>query len=682
MDDPHRWLEEVTGARALEWARQQNARTLERLQADPLFAPILRRSLEILNAGDRIPVPSVRGSQVYNLWRDERHEHGLWRRTSVSSFGSEHPEWQILLDVDALARAEATNWVWSAPEWPSPDIRRVLLRLSVGGADAVVHREFDLDRARFVSDGFFVPESKSRVAWRDADSVFLAPAFDDDQVTASGYPRRMLIWKRGTPMAESELVFEGKHSDVSVAARRVWDRGKHFDVIVRAPEFFRQEYYLLRDGRTQRLEVPADATLIDIIDGQVLIKLKSEWQALRCPEGALVAAPLESLLDGVPHVDVLYAPGERSAVTSVTATATTALVTVLDNVAGKLVCASRNDGAWRVHDVTLPGLGTVEVIAADDSSDRAFVSFMGFLTPTSLYTVDGSDVPPRLVGTEPERFDANGMTVAQQYATSADGTQVPYFVVTPHGITANADSPTLLSAYGGFNIARTPVYSGVLGSAWLERGGVYVLANIRGGGEFGPAWHRAALKENRQRAFDDFIAVAEDLIARGITSSTRLGIQGGSNGGLLVGAAFTQRPDLFGAVVCQVPLLDMRRFHRLLAGASWMAEYGDPDDPAQWAYIGRYSPYHNVQRGARYPEVLFTTSTRDDRVHPGHARKMVARMQEFGHDVLYYENLEGGHGGAADLQQTAFLQALIFTYLHQRLNGAASARAADVDIMS
>jgi prolyl oligopeptidase len=665
--DPYAWLEAVDSERALDWARAQNARTLVALQAHPLFEPIHRRNREILMADDRIDYPEIHGGYAFNFWRDATHERGIWRRSEIQSYCGGSPSWDVLLDVDCVAADEGRNWVWAGAQLLRPSYDRALIPLSIGGADATVYREFDLERRRFVEGGFTLPESKSRLAWRDGDSVFAALALTEDQLTDSGYPRQVRIWRRGDPLAAAEFLFAGERGDVSVSAMRIWDGDDHYDLLVRAPEFFRREYHLVDAlGRISRLTIPDDAMLAGIVDGQALIRLKSAWQVRGSAfaAGALVSAPLASLLTGLPRLELLHAPGERSAISDVATTRSTVLISILDNVVGRLLRFERRNGRWERGEVPVPELGTVTMIGADDRSDHALFSHTGFLTPARLFHIDRDTTPVR---SEPVWFDTNGMTVSQYEATSRDGTKIPYFLVAPAGFVANARNPTLLSAYGGFEVARTPIYSGVLGTAWLEHGGVYVLANIRGGGEFGPRWHQAARKENRQRAYDDFIAVAEDLIARRITSPEHLGIQGGSNGGLLVGAAFTQRPELFNAVVCQVPLLDMRRYHRLLAGASWMAEYGDPDDPDQWHFISGYSPLHNVSATTCYPQVLFTTSTRDDRVHPGHARKMAAKMQALGHDVLYYENIEGGHGGAANLAQTAFVQALVYAYLHGRL---------------
>jgi prolyl oligopeptidase len=670
-DDPYLWLEQVEGPNALAWARGQNEVSLAELEAHPLFEPIHQRALEILTSDQRIAYPSLQGGMIYNFWRDAEHVRGIWRRTTIEDYRNAEPDWEVLLDVDALAEAEGQNWVWAGANCRYPAYDRCLVNLSIGGADASVTREFDLETRRFVDDGFRVEESKSSIGWRDLDSVFYGPAFTPEQVTDSGYPRTVRIWRRGTDTAASELVFEGEQGDVAVFAARFWDGDDHYDMIIRAPGFFSRHYYLYRDGATHRLTVPDDAELAGLLDGQALINLKSDWtvNGTTYRQGALVAGPIDSFETETPELAVIFEPAERASIAGVSTTENTVLVNVLDNVVSKMLRFTHQDGRWVSETLTVPELGSIAVVSADDRSDRFYYNYTGFLTPSTLFEADAdaADDSHTQVRGEPAWFEADGMAVAQYEATSADGERIPYFVVTPAGFEANGSNPTLLAAYGGFEVSRTPFYSGVVGTAWLERGGVYVLANIRGGGEFGPKWHQAALKQNRQRAFDDLIAVAENLIERNITSPDHLGIQGGSNGGLLVGAVMVQRPDLFDAVVSQVPLLDMQRYHRLLAGASWMAEYGDPDDPEQWAWLSKYSPYQNVKADVDYPRAFFTTSTRDDRVHPGHARKMVAKMLDQGHDLLYYENIEGGHGGAANLKQAAFLNALIYAYLHGQL---------------
>ncbi|MFN2334160.1 MAG: prolyl oligopeptidase family protein [Wenzhouxiangellaceae bacterium] len=677
QNDPYLWLENVEGPNALAWARGQNETSLAELEAQPVFAPIHERALQILTSDERIAYPSLMGGEVYNFWRDAEHVRGIWRKTSLDSYRDDETGWDVIIDVDRLAESEDENWVWAGSDCRYPDYDRCLVGLSIGGADATVRREFDLQSRSFVEDGFAVPESKSGISWRDRDSVFYGPAFEPEDMTDSGYPRTVRLWRRGQARADSELIFEGAKTDVASQGVRFWDGDDYYDLIIRVPDFFSRHYFRYIDGEVRRIPIPEDAELAGMLDGQLLVELKSDWDVAgkTWKQGALIAAPIESFEAGAPELSVVFQPDPRASISGVTTTESTVIVNVLDNVAGRLLRFTHGDDGWHDEALDVPELGSISVVTADDKSDRFFYNYTGFLTPSTLFEADAVANTHTQVRSEPAWFEGEGMDVTQHEAVSADGERIPYFVVKPRGFEANGQNPTLLGAYGGFEVSRTPFYSGVTGSAWLERGGVYVLANIRGGGEFGPKWHQAALKEKRQRAFDDLIAVSEDLIERGITSPEHLGIQGGSNGGLLVGAVMVQRPELFNAVVCQVPLLDMKRYHKLLAGASWMAEYGDPDDPDQWQYIREYSPYQNVSEGSQYPRAFFTTSTRDDRVHPGHARKMVAKMLDQGHDVLYYENIEGGHGGAANLKQRAYLSALIFAYLHQQLFGSVDGAA-------
>ncbi|MEN1729413.1 MAG: prolyl oligopeptidase family serine peptidase, partial [Pseudomonadota bacterium] len=672
-EDPFLWLEEVESEAALDWARGQNERSESYLTAHPLFEDIKARNLETFTSEDRIAYPSLMGGQIYNFWRDATHVRGIWRKTSTEDYRNEDPDWDVLLDVDALAESEGENWVWAGSSCVYPSYDRCLIGLSRGGADAAVRREFDMDSRQFVDGGFVLPESKSYLSFRDKDSVFYGPAFEAEQMTTSEYPRQVYIWERGSSRDEAQLVFEGETSDVLVTGLRFWDGDTPYDMILRLPTFFTREYHLLVDGETQKIDVPGDAQLSGVVDGQLLVELKSDWQRGETvwQQGALIATSIDAMMAGEAEFELLFQPNERQAVGSVASTDNAVLVQFLDNVNGEMLRFTHDEDGWTRQALSVPEMGTLSVVSADDRSDRFYYRYTGFLTPSRLYEADAMADTHEAIRSEPSWFDAEGMSVMQYEATSADGEQIPYFVVTPPGFEADGSNPTLLSAYGGFEVARTPFYSSSVGNSWLTRGGVFVLANIRGGGEFGPRWHQAALKENRQRAFDDLIAVAEDLIERDITSPDHLGIQGGSNGGLLVGAVMVQRPDLFNAVVCQVPLLDMKRYHKLLAGASWMAEYGNPDIEEEWAYISEYSPYQNLSADADYPVAFVTTSTRDDRVHPGHARKLVARMIEQGHEVLYYENIEGGHGGAANLNQAAYLQALIYAYLHERLGGEA-----------
>lgn len=669
LDDPYLWLEEVTGERALDWVKSQNALSTQELERSAAFETLRSNLLAILDSRERIPYVAKHGAFFYNFWRDAKNPRGLWRRTTLAEYRKSAPAWEVVLDLDQLAEKEKENWVWKGYTVLYPSYDRCLVFLSRGGADATVVREFDLEHPGFVQDGFFLPEAKSDVAWRNRDALYVGTDFGPGSLTTSGYPRVIKEWQRHTPLSAARTVFEGKAEDVRVDVSVVHDHGFTYELIGRAKTFFTTETQARRGGEWLRINKPEDAQLSTFAD-QVLLRLRSDWTVgnQRFPAGALVGADFEACLRGQPVFEALYLPGERRSLAATTDTKNFLVLTELDNVRNRLLALKRQNGQWTRVKLATPEFGSVSISGIDpDESDDYFLTVSDYLTPSSLYlgTV-GKEQRERLKSL-PAFFNAQGLAISQHEAVSQDGTRVPYFQVSRQDLPLNGRNPTLLYGYGGFEIPLLPTYNASVGSAWLQRGGTFVVANIRGGGEFGPKWHEAARKQNRQRAYDDFIAVAEDLIARKVTSPRHLGIQGGSNGGLLMGVMLTQRPDLFKAVVCQVPLLDMRRFNRLLAGASWMDEYGDPDKPEDWAYISRYSPYHQVTRGTRYPRVLFTTSTRDDRVHPGHARKMVARMKEQGHDVLYYENIEGGHGGAANNRQAAYMSALAYTFLLKEL---------------
>ncbi len=663
-DDPFLWLEEVEGAKALEWVAEQSAATTKVLEARPEFEPIRKQTLEILDSADRIPYVGIRGNDLYNFWQDEEHVRGIWRRTSLEQYRQAEPEWGTVLDIDALVESEGESWVWKGPTCLAPDYRHCMVALSRGGGDAVVYREFDTETNTFVSDGFTLPEAKSEVNWRDADHLWVGTDFGEGSLTDSGYPRIVKLWTRGTPLEAAVTVFEGKAEDVSVGAYSQHTPEGRYDIIYRTPAFFRGERFLRLGERLVKLDLPDDVQFQGFFKDRLLIALRSDWTVggTTYPQDALMALNLDAFLRGCRSFDLLFEPSAKVSLAGVAWTRDRLLMTTLDNVRGRLYELQPTAEGWDRKQVSLPGLGQASFAATSKDQDLYFFAYQDFLTPSSLWLVNGDTKPEKLKST-PAFFDTEGMTVTQHEATSADGTLIPYFLVTPKDYTPTGENPTLLYGYGGFEISETPFYSAVWGTAWLERGGVAALANIRGGGEFGPAWHQAALKSNRNKSFEDFIAVAEDLAKRKITSPEHLGIMGGSNGGLLVGAVMTQRPDLFDAVVCQVPLLDMKRYNKLLAGASWMAEYGNPDIPEEWAFIQKWSPYHNLAKDADYPEALFITSTRDDRVHPGHARKMVALLQSLGHPVLYYENTEGGHAAAADHGQKARMTALEMTYL-------------------
>ncbi len=675
-DDPYRWLEEVQGEQALAWARARNAETAAVLDASPGFAALEQRLLSIFDSKEKIPYVEQLGGAWYNLWKDAANPRGLWRRTTPAEYRTAAPKWETVLDLDALGAAEKENWVFHGATCLKPEERFCLLSLSRGGADAAVVREFDLKTRRFVEGGFSLPEAKSRTTWIDKDTLFVGTDFGPGSLTDSGYPRLVKRWKRGTPIAAATLVYEARPADMGAAGWRDPTRGFERDFVERTITFYSNQLFLLRGATLVKVEKP-DSADASVFREWLFLQLRDDWTVggTTWPAGSLLATRLERFLAGDRTFDQLFTPGERRSLVSFSPTRHHLLLNELDDVRGRVSLLTPGAAGWKRQPLPgAPELVTVGVSPIDpDHSDDYFMTVTGYTTPTSLLHGTAGGAAPRPLKQLPAYFDAAGLTVSQHQAVSADGTRVPYFQVARAGLKLDGQNPTLLYGYGGFEISLLPGYAASVGAAWLERGGVYVVANIRGGGEFGPRWHQAALKAGRPRAYEDFIAVAEDLVKQRVTGPTRLGIHGGSNGGLLMGNMLVRRPDLFGAVVCQVPLLDMRRYHLLLAGASWMGEYGNPDDPAEWAFIEGFSPYHQVKPGVRYPPTLFMTSTRDDRVHPGHARKMMARLMESKQPVLAYENIEGGHGGAANNQQAAHMAALTYTFLWQRLGGATPA---------
>jgi prolyl oligopeptidase len=672
-DDPYIWLEDVEGEKALEWVEQNNEKSLGYLEALPNFAALRDRNLEIYDSDERIASPTLRGSYVYNFWRDADNKRGLWRRATLDDYVAGKSSWEIILDLDKLAEQEGEDWVWKGTSCLRPEYRHCLLELSRGGADAVVVREFDVEKLAFVDDGFYLAEAKSNLSWIDEDSVYVGTDFGEGSLTDSGYPRTARIWERGEPVQEATEAFAGEQADVAAGVFRSWDQDTPYDIAYRAPTFYTSESYLLDDdGALTRIGIPDDADLQGIMNGQMIVELKSDWKPADATygQGAVISIDFARFMAGARDFDVLFAPNGTVAIKrgGVMSTRDYVILNLLDDVVSRMMRFSYVDGEWRGEDIEAESPGSINLVTAAEDSNVFFFSYEGFLRPDTLYVANDGGATIEPLKSLPDFFDTKGMTVEQHFATSKDGTKVPYFLVLPDGFEANGNTPTLLYGYGGFEISLAPSYSATVGHSWLKKGGAYALANIRGGGEYGPAWHQAALKEKRQRAYDDFIAVGEDLIKRKITSSKQLGIRGGSNGGLLTGVMLTQRPDLWNAVVVQVPLLDMKRFNTMLAGASWMGEYGNPDTD-DWEFIKQYSPYHNVQKDVSYPKPFFTTSTRDDRVHPAHARKMVARMSEMGHDLLYFENTVGGHAGASDNTQAARNEALIYSYLWDQLGG-------------
>jgi prolyl oligopeptidase len=662
-DDPHLWLEDIAGEDALDWVRARNAPTQAEFSGAQ-FEAMRAEALEVLDTDARIPYVRRRGDYLYNFWRDAANPRGLWRRTTLDSYCTDSPDWDVLVDVDDLARADDENWVWAGANVIEPDHTRALISLSRGGSDAAIVREFDMGTRKFVDDGFALPEAKSGTSWVDLDTLLVGTDFGADSLTESGYPRIVKRWRRGQPVQDAETVFEGSASDVIVAAGVDRTPGFERTMLRRALDFFNDQLYELRGDELIRIDAPTDAT-VSVHRQWLLIELRTDWLTGNASytAGSLLAADYDEFLAGTAQLRVVFEPDEHSSLLHYAWTRDRLIVVTLVDVASRVEIVT--PGSWQRRPARdVPANTNTVIAAADDTGDEIFLDSSGFVTPSRLLhgAVDG---PLKQIKSAPEFFDAENISVAQHFATSKDGTAIPYFVVGPGD--ATGPGPTLLGGYGGFEVARTPGYDGVLGRLWLARGGTFALANIRGGGEYGPGWHTQAMRDGRHLVAEDFAAVATDLVGRGITTVPQLGAQGGSNGGLLMGIMLTQYPQLFGALVCQVPLLDMRRFHLLLAGASWVAEYGDPDDPADWEFIAEYSPYHNISSDVDYPPVLITTSTRDDRVHPAHARKMTAALEAAGHRVWYYENIEGGHAGAADNAQVAFKSALSFSFLWRML---------------
>lgn len=676
-NDPYQWLEDVTGDKPLDWVRAQNAKTDAALASTPEFKAMEAGIREVLDSDAKIPGVQKIGDWYYNFWKDRNHERGIWRRTTLEEYRKPNPAWETIIDLDALNKAEGENWVWHGADCLRPEYNRCLVALSRGGADADVTREFDVASKRWVEGGFFRPEAKGALGWIDRDTVYVYTDFGAGTMTESGYPRVVKRWKRGTPLASAQVVYEGKADDMYIAAYHDDTPGFERDFVSRTLAFYNDELYLVgKDGKLAKVDAPNSANK-GVKRQWLTLELREPWTVggKTYPAGSLLATDFDGFMAGKREFDVLFEPTDSTSLASYSWTKSHLVLNVLDDVKNRLSVLTPTAQGWKRGEfVGAPAFGTLGVSAVDDDeSDAVWLTATDYLTPTTLSLAQLGKAPEQLKAM-PSFFDGSNDVIEQHFATSKDGTRVPYFLVRPKGLKADGSNPTLLYGYGGFEIALTPGYSGGLGRSWLDRGGVYAVANIRGGGEYGPRWHQAALKANRHKAYEDFAAVAQDLIDRRITSPRHLGVQGGSNGGLLTGNMLTQYPELFGAVVVQVPLLDMKRYNKLLAGASWMAEYGNPDT-ADWEFIRTFSPYHLFDPGKSYPPVIFTTSTRDDRVHPGHARKMAAKMIEAGKDVTYYENIEGGHGGAANNAQAAHMAALAYSFLWQRLSAGADGKA-------
>ena len=671
--DPNMYLEQVDGARAIATVKAWNAKSRAELERQPGFADYRKRALALLSTNQKIAEPDqVLGDKVLNFWQDAEHPRGLWRVSPLAAFTAGKPEWRTLIDIDAMSKADKKNWVFKGADCLSPAYVDCMVSLSDGGGDAVEVREFDLDKAAFIANGFFLPTAKSNVSWAGPDALFVGTDYGPGTLTDSGYPRVVKVWKRGTPLTAATRLAEGEKADVSVSAYTLVDGDRMWPVLNRAVDFYNSKVsHIAPDGRLVPTPLPDDAQIEDVIDGRVVASLKSEWRGH--PAGALVAYSIPDLVAGRPSaIETVFVPNAHQAVEDVAASKSKVWVKYLDDVSGRLAAFTRAaDGAWSGSPVALPDKSTVHLNATAGREDLAFATVEGMLTPPTLFAVR-PDAPPAPIQALPAQFDASNMVVEQNFATSPDGTKIPYFLV--HRKDVSGPVPVLMHAYGGFEAAQTPGYlvgqpyrSGPLALFMVEDGKAYVLANIRGGGEYGPNWHNAVLRENRQKAYDDLYAVADDLIARGVTRKGRIAVSGRSNGGLMASVAITQRPDLFGAAIIGSPLTDMKRYSHLLAGASWMAEYGNPDMPADWAFISKYSPYQNLRRGVKYPVPFIYTSTRDDRVHPGHARKFAARMQQYGDKFFYDEAIEGGHAAGIVPEEDAQRVALEAVYLNLEL---------------
>lgn len=674
-DDKYIWLEDVNSPRSMEWVKAENARTAKVLENDPRFPTYQAEALKIAEDPNKLPFPQLRGSEVYNFWRDKNNVRGLLRKTTVADYRNPQPHWHTVIDIDALGKAEGHSWVYGGLSCLYPGDHYCVLLLSEGGEDAVTAREFDLKTEKFVAGGFVSPHSKQAISWVDKDTLLIGRDWGPGTMTKSGYAYVTKQWKRGTPLGSATEVYRGEPADISAAGVVMQDaQGDRVTLFSRGVSFFESRYFLQTPGGLKELVLPKKAGLSDLIAGHLLIEIREDWTPTpggrTFVQGSLLSVAIADMMRDPAHLKptVVFAPTADEFLEGVSSTRSRLIVTTLKHVLGQayIYTPAGKDG-WTRAPLSVPANSTVGVVTASDADESFYISATNFLSPATLFSGDAASGQIALARSAPTLFDASKDTIEQLSAKSKDGTVVPYFVVHRKDIQYDGSNPTLLNAYGGFEVSETPFYAGTNGKIWLERGGVFVLANIRGGGEFGPAWHEAGLKTRRQRIYDDFAAVAQDMFTRKITSPRRLGIEGGSNGGLLMGVEMTQHPDFWNAVVIQVPLLDMLRFEQIAAGASWVGEYGSVSVPEERTFLAGISPYHQLKPEAKYPEPLIFTTTRDDRVGPQHARKFAARMEEFHLPFLYDEITEGGHGSGADLKQTARTQAETFVYLTRKL---------------
>lgn len=668
LNDPYLWLEEIEGEKPLEWVESKNKLSEKRISSNPLYESLRQKYLKASNNKDKIAYPAMVGKYVYNLWKDEKNQRGLWRRMLTTDFINHKTNWETVIDIDKLSEKEGKKWVFGGATWLEPNNNICLIALSDGGTDENEIREFNATTKQFVTNGFFFPKSKGGVSWVNKDEVLVARNFGEGSLTESGYPRLIKTLRRGQALDKAKTIFETEKKSVGAFPFSIYSNGKRYAFIYNSIAFYSSEILYKKNDELIKLTQPKNARTVGFHKNQVILYLQSDWKVGNdtYKKGSLVSYDFNKNLEGKVVVETIYQPNKKSSFVSMSESKDFIVVNTMENVKNKLIKYKFSNNKWIPEPIKAPEFGSIRLISSDNDSNDYFFLYSNFVSPRTLYHANeqAMEVSKKLA----DAFNANNLEVNQHFAKSKDGTLIPYFIVHKKDLVLNGKNPTLVSAYGGFNVSQQPGYSYTIGLGWLEQGGVYVLANIRGGGEFGPSWHQAGMKEKKQNCYDDLYAVSEDVINKKITSTKYLGVYGWSNGGLMTGVAFTQRPDLYNAVVVGAPLLDMKRYTKMLAGASWVAENGDPDIPEEWAYIKKYSPYHNIDRGKKYPEVLFVTSTTDDRVHPGHARKMAAKMDDMGHSFLYYETTEGGHGAASTNEQQAKVSATIYTYLNMKLN--------------
>ena len=667
-EDPYLWLEEVESEKSLDWVKEQNKNSEQILTSNPLYKNLQKRYLEVYNDKDKIAYPNIVGDYVYNLWQDEKYERGLWRRMLTKDYLKNNSNWETLIDLDALSEKEGKKWVYAGATFLEPANDICIVALSDGGTDQDELREFNVKSKKFVANGITFPSSKGGVSWINKNKVLVARDFGKGSMTTSGYPSQIKLMDRNGSMDEAKLIFKTDTTNLGAFPASFYDNNKQYIFIYEAISFYESNLFFLVDNQLKQITYPKDAEFAGFYSGSLIVSLQSDWNINDTvyKKGTLLSMNLQDNLNGKVKVKTIYQPNDRSSFVSVSTSKDFIVVNSMENVQNKLYKYTLNNDEWSAEKINAPEFGSIYLTSSNNQTNDYFFRFSNFITPTTLYHSTGTEIKP--VKKLKNFFKTDNLEVKQFNATSKDGTKIPYFIVHQKDLQYNGKNPTMIYAYGGFNASSQPNYSSTIGIGWLEQGGVYVLANIRGGGEFGPSWHQAAMKEKRQNAYDDFYAVSEELIAKKITSAEHLGAFGWSNGGLMAGVVFTQRPDLYKAVVVGAPLLDMKRYSKLLAGASWMGEYGNPDIPEEWAYIKKYSPYHNVSKDKEYPEVYFVTSTKDDRVHPGHARKMAAKMKDMGHPYIYHETIEGGHGAASTNAQQAEMWSSIYTYFNMKLN--------------